>query len=74
MILNSFYITLLVAVLAAVIATIAGTFAAIGFYNMKKGPRGLFSRGEQHSGHERGYHHRRIHDAVVCICKSRYEL
>ncbi len=42
MILNSFYITLLVAVLAAVIATIAGTFAAIGFYNMKKGPRGLF--------------------------------
>jgi spermidine/putrescine transport system permease protein len=41
MILNSFYITILVALLAAVIATIAGTFAAIGFFNMKKRPRGI---------------------------------
>lgn len=35
-ILNSLYTTLLVSVLAAVIATIAGTFAAIGFYNMRR--------------------------------------
>lgn len=42
MILNAFYITLLVAVISAIIATIAGTFAAVGFYNMKKRPRGIF--------------------------------
>ena len=36
MILDALYTTLAVSVLAAVIATIAGTFAAIGFYNMKK--------------------------------------
>jgi len=35
-ILNSFYITLTVSLLAAVIATIAGTFAAVGFHNMRK--------------------------------------
>ncbi len=35
-ILNAFYITLLVSILAAVIATVAGTFAAIGFYNMRR--------------------------------------
>ncbi len=36
LILDAFYTTLAVSVLAAVIATIAGTFAAIGFYNMKR--------------------------------------
>ena len=36
MILSALYTTLLVSVLAAVIATVAGTFAAIGFYNMKR--------------------------------------
>lgn len=41
-ILNAFYITLMVAVISAIVATIAGTFAAVGFYNMKKRPRGFF--------------------------------
>lgn len=36
MILSALYTTLVVSVLAAVIATIAGTFAAIGFYNMRR--------------------------------------
>lgn len=36
LILDAFYTTLAVSVLAAVIATVAGTFAAIGFYNMKR--------------------------------------
>lgn len=40
-ILNSFYITLMVAVISAIMATIAGTFAAVGFFNMKKRPRGI---------------------------------
>jgi len=35
-VLNSLYTTLAVSVLAAVIATIVGTFAAIGFYNMRR--------------------------------------
>ncbi len=35
-ILNSLYTTLLVALLSSAIATVAGTFAAIGFYNMKR--------------------------------------
>lgn len=35
-VLNSLYVTLAVSVLAAVIATIFGTFASIGFYNMRK--------------------------------------
>lgn len=35
-ILNSLYVTLLVSVLAAVCATAVGTFAAIGFFNMKR--------------------------------------
>ena len=35
-IMNSLYTTLLVALLSSVIATIAGTFASIGFYNMKR--------------------------------------
>ena len=35
-ILNSLYVTLVLSVLAALIATIAGTFAAIGFYNMRQ--------------------------------------
>jgi len=34
-IMNAFYTTIAVALLSAVIATIAGTFAAIGFYNMR---------------------------------------
>jgi len=36
MIINSLYTTLLVSVIAAIVATIAGTFAAVGFFNMKK--------------------------------------
>lgn len=36
MILDALYTTLAVSFLASVIATIAGTFAAIGFYNMRK--------------------------------------
>lgn len=39
-ILNSLYTTLGVSILAAVIATIVGTFAAIGFYNMRRRWRG----------------------------------
>lgn len=35
-ILSSLSTTLIVSILAAVIATVAGTFAAIGFYNMRK--------------------------------------
>ena len=38
-ILNALYITLLVSVLAAILATMAGTFAAVGFYAMKRRPR-----------------------------------
>ena len=34
--------TLLVSALSALIAAVIGTFAAIGFYNMKKKPRGFF--------------------------------
>ncbi len=41
-ILNALYVTLLVSVLAALIATIVGTFAAVGFFNMRKKPRSLF--------------------------------
>lgn len=36
LIMQSVYTTLLVSVLATLIATVAGTFAAIGFYNMKR--------------------------------------
>ncbi len=35
-IINSLYTTLLVALLSSLIATVAGTFAAIGFFNMKR--------------------------------------
>ena len=35
-IMNAFYTTLVVALLAAVVATIAGTFAAVGFYSMRR--------------------------------------
>ena len=35
-ILNSFYATLAVSFIAAVLATVAGTFAAVGFFNIKK--------------------------------------
>lgn len=40
-ILDALYTTLLVSVIAALVATIAGTAAAIGFNNMKRRPRGL---------------------------------
>jgi len=40
-IMNSLYNTLIIAVLAAVISTLLGTFAAIGIYNMKKPVRSL---------------------------------
>ena len=42
-IMNALYTTLLVSVLAAVIATMAGTAAAIGFYSMKRRPRTLLT-------------------------------
>jgi len=35
-IMNAFYTTIVIALLAAVISTFAGTFAAVGFYNMRK--------------------------------------
>ncbi|MCL2046601.1 MAG: ABC transporter permease [Oscillospiraceae bacterium] len=35
-VLNSFYITIVISLLAAIIATIAGTFAAVGFHNMHR--------------------------------------
>ena len=35
-ILNAFYVTLAVSIIAALIATVAGTFAAVGFFNMKR--------------------------------------
>jgi len=40
MIMNSLYITLLVSILAALIATAAGTIAAVGIYNMNRRQRG----------------------------------
>ncbi len=39
MIMESIYTTLLLSLLAAAIATVAGTFAAVGFFNMRRGPR-----------------------------------
>jgi spermidine/putrescine transport system permease protein len=39
LILNSFYTTILVAVLASVTATVLGTAAAVGLFNMKKLPK-----------------------------------
>jgi len=33
---NAFYTTIIIALFSAVIATIAGTFAAVGFYNMRR--------------------------------------
>ena len=41
-ILSAFSTTITVSVLAAVIATVLGTAAAIGFHNMKRRPRNLF--------------------------------
>ncbi|MBR0414389.1 MAG: ABC transporter permease [Clostridia bacterium] len=41
-IINAFITTLLVATLAAIIATLLGTLAAIGFKNMRKGPRKFY--------------------------------
>jgi len=35
-ILNAFYTTLIIAFISAIIATIAGTFAAVGFHNMRR--------------------------------------
>jgi spermidine/putrescine transport system permease protein len=35
-ILNSFYVTIAVSVIAAVVATVAGTFAAVGFWSMRR--------------------------------------
>jgi len=35
-IMSAFYTTIIIALLASVIATIAGTFAAVGFYNMRR--------------------------------------
>ena len=40
LIMNSVYTTLLVSLLSTIVASIAGTFAAIGFYNMKRRWRG----------------------------------
>jgi len=35
-IMNAFYTTLVISIFAAIVATIAGTFAAVGFYNMRR--------------------------------------
>ena len=35
-IMNAFYTTIIIALLSAIIATIAGTFAAVGFYSMRR--------------------------------------
>ena len=35
-IMNAFYTTIIIALLSAVIATVAGTFAAVGFHNMRR--------------------------------------
>ena len=35
-ILNTFYVTLAVSFIAAIVATVAGTFASVGFFNMRK--------------------------------------
>ena len=35
-IMNAFYTTIIVALIAAVVATIAGTFASVGFYSMRR--------------------------------------
>ena len=35
-ILNSFYVTLAVSFIAAIVATVAGTFAAVGFFNIRR--------------------------------------
>jgi len=35
-IMNAFYTSLLIALISAILATIAGTFAAVGFYNMRR--------------------------------------
>lgn len=40
-IMNALWVTLSVAVLSALIATVLGTFAAIGIHSMRKGPRAL---------------------------------
>jgi spermidine/putrescine transport system permease protein len=41
MILNSLWITLLVSVIAALVATVAGTFSAVGLFNLKKRVRAV---------------------------------
>jgi spermidine/putrescine transport system permease protein len=41
LIMHSLYITLSVALIAAVAATVIGTFAAIGIYNLKKAPKAI---------------------------------
>ena len=59
MILDALWVTLAVSILAAVISTIIGTAAAIGFTNFRR-------RHQQHPPDQRGHHHRRVHDAVLC--------
>ena len=41
LIMHSVYITLMVSLLATVIATLAGTFASIGLYSMRRKKRGV---------------------------------
>ena len=43
LIMESVYTTLLVSLLATAIATVAGTFAAIGFYSLRRRPRAVLS-------------------------------
>ena len=43
LIMRSVYTTLLVSLLATAIATVAGTFAAIGFYSLRRRPRAVLS-------------------------------
>ena len=55
--------TLILSVLAAVIATLLGTAAAIGFYSMRRRSRGS-AWPSTTSPDQRGYHYRRVDDAL----------
>ena len=59
--------TIILSVLAAVIATILGTAAAIGFYSMRRRSRSAFLAVNNIPPDQRGHHHRRVHDAALRV-------
>lgn len=69
-ILHSLYVTLLVAVAAAAIATVLGTIAAIGIHNMGRQSQGGLPDRQQHPDVLVGYHHGRNVHAAVCRHRS----